>query len=116
MKSLKCFSYVFLIIVSNLHAFEMVEIPEITFTRTDKAGNPQEVTVSPFYMNKYDVTINDWAEYLKKSRELDSKWKPNYYYKDYSIDQQVNKWDKGLSCNKLDDYVYLRRFNCRTSL
>ena len=74
----------------SLYGKEMVKIPEITYTRTDTKGNIQNVTVSSFYMDKYDVTINEWAEYLKKSRELDSKWKTNYYYKDYSIDQQIN--------------------------
>ncbi|BDC93220.1 formylglycine-generating enzyme family protein [Treponema bryantii] len=74
----------------SLNAKEMVKIPEITFSRIDSQGNCQNVTVSSFYIDKYDVTINEWAEYLTKSRELDSKWKPNYKFKDYSIEDQIN--------------------------
>ncbi len=56
----------------------MVEIPEITFTRTDKENNSQEVTVSPFYMSKYDVTIAEYFEYLDSSLNSQSKWKCHY--------------------------------------
>lgn len=80
-----------------MYGKEMVKIPEITFTRTDSKGNMQVVTVSSFYMDKYDVTINEWAEYFKKSKELDSKWKPNYYYKDYSFEDQLNHMKYRLS-------------------
>lgn len=81
----------------SLSAKEMVKIPEISFYRTDSKGNSQEVTVSSFYMDKYNITINEWAEYLKKSRELDSKWKPNYYFKDYSIEDQLESMKYYLS-------------------
>ena len=67
----------------------MVEIPEITFTRTDKENNSQEVTVSPFYMNKYDVTVEEWLDYLDSSFETQSKWRFNYWKKDYSSIDQI---------------------------
>ena len=67
-----------LMFISNVYAFEMIEIPEITFTRTDKAGNHQEVTVSPFYMSKYDVTIDEWFDYLEDSLKIESEWKCHY--------------------------------------
>lgn len=55
-----------------LEAKEMVEIPEISFTRKDKNGNIQEVTVSSFYMDKYDVTVNEFVMYLNdKKSEID---------------------------------------------
>lgn len=67
----------------------MVEIPEITFTRTDKENNSQEVTVSPFYMNKYDVTVEEWLDYLDSSFETQSKWRFSYWKKDYSSIDQI---------------------------
>jgi len=70
--------FVCLLLASKLYALEMIEIPEITFSRTDKAGNHQEVTVSPFYMSKYDVTVEEWFDYLDSSLRIESKWKCHY--------------------------------------
>lgn len=89
MKSLKSFCLFLFLFISNVYAFEMIEIPELTFTRTDKAGNHQEVTVSPFYMSKYDVTIDEWFDYLDSSFETKTKWRFDYWKKDYSSMDQI---------------------------
>ena len=82
--------------VSNLYAFEMIEIPEITFTRTDKAGNHQEVTVSPFYMSKYDVTVDEWFDYLDSSLKIESKWKCHYTKEEFIPSMKYQLSEGGL--------------------
>lgn len=87
-KTVKIFCLISLLSFTKLNAFEMIDIPEITFTRTDKNNNKQEVTVSSFYMSKYDVTVAEWFDYLDTSLETESKWRFDYWKKDYSsIDQ-----------------------------
>ena len=87
-KSLKSIVLFFLFTTSALNALEMIEIPEITFTRTDKNNNTQNVIVSSFYMSKYDVTVEEWFEYLDSTLDTTTKWRFNYWKKDYSsIDQ-----------------------------
>lgn len=87
-KIVKIFLF-FLVFISDAYAFEMIKIPEITFTRTDKAGNQQEVTVSSFYMSKQDVTVDEWFDYLDSSFETKTKWRFNYCKKDYSSTDQI---------------------------
>ena len=62
MKKINSF-IVLLFSLQIIYAFEMVDIPEITFFRPLKNGKQQEVTVSSFYMSKDDVLIEEWCEY-----------------------------------------------------
>lgn len=94
-KLLKSHLFVSLFFVSYLYAFEMIEIPEITFTRTDKKNNHQEVTVGPFYMSKYDVTVEEWFEYLDSSLTIESKWKCTYTKEEFIPSMQFSLSEGG---------------------
>ncbi len=88
-KFIKYIVFFCLLTTSPLNALEMIEIPEITITRTDKNNNKQEVTVSSFYMDKYDVTVEEWLEYLDSSLYMNTKWRFNYWKKDFSSIDQI---------------------------
>ena len=78
-----------------IYAFEMVEIPEINFSRPIKNGNQQEVTVSSFYMAKDDILIEEWCKYkddLGINRE--EIVKPSDEYINMLID---NLWESDIS-------------------
>lgn len=100
MASKKYISFFFVVFnIFLIFAKEMISIPEITYTRIDTKGNTQEVTVSPFYMSKYDVTVEEWASYMEESKTSDSKWKAKYYKDNISIEDQIRVMQFSLSEN-----------------
>lgn len=82
---IRTIGFVCLLLTVKVYAIEMIKIPEITFTRADKNNNKQEVTVSSFYMSKYDVTIEEWFEYLEESLTMKSQWKSIYTKEEFII-------------------------------
>lgn len=66
MKKIKSL-FILLFVSQLIYAFEMIDIPEITFYRSLKNGKQQEVTVSSFYMAKDDILIEEWCKYKDAS-------------------------------------------------
>lgn len=80
-----------LIYVYSLFAFEMVEIPQIKYTRKDKDSNFQLVNIDSFYMAKDDVSLEEWGIYLDESLTSNSEWKPKYAEVDFSINDLLEE-------------------------
>jgi len=89
MKKVLCI-LLFFIFFNLLFAFEMVEIPEIKYVRKQNSGNFQIVNIDSFYMAKDDITLDDWSEYLDKSKKSNSIWKAKYYKDDFSLNDQID--------------------------
>ena len=84
-----------------IYAFEMIDIPEITYIRPLKDGTEQKVTVSSFYMAKDDILIEEWCKYKDslgaKNKEIVS-----------SSDEYINMLKKELVDYTIDEgYVDL---------
>lgn len=75
----------------TLFAFEMVDIPQIKYTRKDKKSNFQFVKIDSFYMAKDDVTLEEWSSYLNESLTSTSEWKPQYVNSDFSINDLIEE-------------------------
>lgn len=78
-----------LIYVYSLFAFEMVEIPQIKYTRKNKDSNLQMVNIDSFYMAKDDVSLEEWGIYLDESLTSTSEWKIKFGKPDFSINDLI---------------------------
>lgn len=74
-----------------MFAFEMVDIPQIKYTRKDKNSNFQMVKIDSFYMAKDDVTLEEWGIYLDESLTSTSEWKPKYVNSNFSINDLIEE-------------------------
>ncbi len=93
MKKIKSL-FILLFVSQLIYAFEMVDIPEITFYRSLKNGKQQEVTVSSFYMAKDDITMEEWFNYLNESNQSSDVFKERFFndWWEFNIFEIKNSW------------------------